>query len=180
MRNTTTNKRLSKISVLKIDKDCIISRDLIRDWIRLVVIPTCRAYGVTVLSVATCPSPRKGFHVYAEITRPVHAELAWRLQFLLGDDCKRVSLNRARLRAGFSGWNKLFEPAGTKPKPIYNRARRCNEKNQLVSRQIVSFVHPPVMTVRCHASDNQQLAPVGSVFSSVAVSGLIYTSLGVD
>ncbi len=83
----------------------------------------CRAYGVTVLSVATCPSPRKGFHVYVEIVPPAHAETAWRLQFLLGDDCLRVSLNRARLRAGFSGWNKLFEEPEAKVTTIYRRPR---------------------------------------------------------
>jgi len=108
MRTTRKNKRLAKIRTLKIDKDCVISRDLMQDWIRLVVIPTCRAYRVTVLSVATCQSPRKDFHVYIEISPEVHAELAWRLQFLLGDDCRRVSLNRARWRAGFRCWNKLF------------------------------------------------------------------------
>jgi hypothetical protein len=116
------NRCLSEISVLKLDKDCIVSRSLMQEWIRVVVIPTCKAHGVTVLSVAVCPSPRKGFHVYVEITPPVHAELAWRLQFLLGDDCRRVSLNRARLRAGFSDWNKLFEAVGTKPTTIYKRA----------------------------------------------------------
>jgi hypothetical protein len=149
-----TNKRLlSKITVLKIDKDCTIARGLVQDWVRLVVVPTCKAYGVTVLSVTTCPSQRKGFHVYAEITPPVHAELAWRLQFLLGDDCRRVSLNRARLRAGFSGWNKLFEPVGTKWRPIYRRAKRCMEKNQHVNRQIVAFRHLPTVTEDSYASN---------------------------
>jgi hypothetical protein len=122
MRNTTT-----KISVLKIDKDCVVSRDLLQDWIRLVVIPTCTAYGVTVISVATCPSARKGFHVYAEFTPPVHAELAWRLQFLLGDDSRRVSLNRARWRAGFSDWNKLFEEVSPKLKTVYALSHAASE-----------------------------------------------------
>ncbi len=85
------------------------------------IIPTCRAFGVEVLSVATCPSQRKGFHVYAEIEPPIHAELAWRLQFLLGDDCRRVSLNRARWRAGFSDWNKLFERIGPRLRTVYKR-----------------------------------------------------------
>lgn len=89
-----------------------------QEWVRVVVIPTCEIYGVTVLSVATCPSSRKGFHVYIDISPPVHAVLAWRLQFLLGDDCKRVSLNRARWKAGFSEWNKLFEGVDTKPTTI--------------------------------------------------------------
>lgn len=121
MSITTKHRRLAKMRTLKIDKDCVVSRDLVRDWVRLVVLPNCRAYGVTVLSVATCPSPRKGFHVYVEITPPIHAELAWRLQFLLGDDCRRVSLNRARWRAGFSDWNKLFEMVGAKSIVVYGR-----------------------------------------------------------
>jgi len=91
-----------------------VSRSLLREWVRLVAVPICQAFGVTVQSVAVCASKRKGYHVYVQITPPIHAELAWRLQFLLGDDSKRVSLNRARLRAGFSEWNKLFE--GVRPR----------------------------------------------------------------
>jgi len=116
-----TNKHLSKVTTLKIDKDLIVSPSLLRDWVRSIVIPTCMVYGVTVYSVSTCPSQRKGFHVYVEITPAVHAELAWRLQFLLGDDCKRVSLNRARLRAGFSDWNKLFEGIPPTLRTVYKR-----------------------------------------------------------
>lgn len=101
----------------------MISRDLLQDWIRLVLIPTCRAYDVTVLSVITFPSPRKGFHAYVEIIPPIHAETAWRLQFLVGDDCQRVSLNRARLRAGFGGWNKLFEEPNVKPTTVFDIAK---------------------------------------------------------
>jgi hypothetical protein len=126
-RNTTTNKHLRKLSVLKIDKDCVVGRDLLQDWVRLVVIPACRAYGVTVISVATCPSQRKGFHVYATITHPVRAESAWHLQFLLGDDCKRVSLNRARWRAGFSDWNKLFEGISPKLRTVYTLSLAASE-----------------------------------------------------
>jgi len=110
---------LCKIDTLKIDKDCIISRGLLRDWVRLVVIPACHAYGVNVTSVDICPSQRKGFHVYIQIRPAVHAELAWRLQFLLGDDSRRVSLNRARWRAGLNGWNKLFEAENMRTTNIY-------------------------------------------------------------
>ncbi len=88
---------LDKISVLKIDVDCIVSRDWLQDWIRLVVIPTCRALGVSVLTVDIGQSQHKGFHTYIKINPPVHSELANRLQFLLGDDRHRVSLNRAVL-----------------------------------------------------------------------------------
>jgi hypothetical protein len=118
-----TSKRLRKVTTLKIDKDLIVNRSLLQDWIRLVVIPSCKAYGVTVQSLAICPSQRKGFHVYVEVASPIHAELAWRLQFLLGDDCKRVSLNRARWRAGFSDWNKLFEEISPKLRTVYKLHR---------------------------------------------------------
>jgi hypothetical protein len=115
-------KKLRKIEALKLDKDCTISNDLLRDWVRLIVVPTCDAYGVIVLSVTTCPSQRKGFHVYVQIAPPIHAELAWRLQFLLGDDARRCSLNRARFRAGFNGWNKLFECEKIRLRRIYTNA----------------------------------------------------------
>jgi hypothetical protein len=114
-----SNKHLSKATTLKIDKDLVVSRSLLQDWVRSVVIPTCKAHGVTVQSVSTCPSQRKGFHVYVDVTPPIHAELAWRLQFLLGDDCMRVSLNRARWRAGFSDWNKLFEGINPRFRTVY-------------------------------------------------------------
>jgi hypothetical protein len=91
-----------------------VSRSLLKEWVRLCVIPLCKAYRVTVLSVDTCPSQRKGYHVYIHIAPPVRAELAWRLQLYLGDDARRCSLNRARLKAGFDEWNKLFE--GIRPR----------------------------------------------------------------
>jgi hypothetical protein len=116
-----TNKHLSKVTTLKIDKDLIVSRSLLQDWVRLIVIPTCKAHGVIVQSVDTCSSQHKGFHVYVAIAPPIHAELAWRLQFLLGDDCSRVSLNRARLGAGFSDWNKLFEKIHPMLRTVYKR-----------------------------------------------------------
>jgi hypothetical protein len=112
---------LSKIRVLMIDRDCVVKPSLIREWVRVVVIPTCRVVGVTVESVVTCPSQRKGYHVYIYITPPVPAELAWRLQFHLGDDAKRVSLNRARMSAGFDEWNKLFERIRPRYHTIYTR-----------------------------------------------------------
>jgi len=107
-------KRVRKVNVLKIDKDLIVSRSLLKEWVRLCVIPLCKAYGVTVLSVKICPSQRKGYHVYIHIAPSISAQLAWRLQLYLGDDARRCSLNRARLKAGFDEWNKLFE--GIRPR----------------------------------------------------------------
>ena len=115
-------KRLRKISI-KLDKDLVISLRLLGEWVRLVVISICKAFGVTVQSVTVCPSQRKGFHVYIDVAPLIHAELAWRLQFDLGDDGRRCSLNRARLRAGFSEWNKLFESVRPRMTTIYLRSR---------------------------------------------------------
>jgi hypothetical protein len=127
--------QLDKVSVLKIDKDCIISRDWLNDWVRIVVIPTVKSYALTVLSIAVGPSQHKGFHAYVKIRPPVHPELANRIQFLLGDDCHRVSLNRARIWAGLNEWDKLFEPMKTKPKVVYrlNLKRLWNTQHRLQS-----------------------------------------------
>lgn len=76
-----------------------------------------------VQTVVTCLSQRKGYHVYIHVAPPVPAELAWRLQYHLGDDAKRVSLNRARLRAGFDKWNKLFEGIHPRFTTIYMAPR---------------------------------------------------------
>lgn len=114
---------LDKVSVLKVDIDCVVSRDWLQDWIKVVVIPTCKAFGVTVLTVAIGPSQHKGYHSHVDITPPVHPELANQLQFLLGDDRHRVSLNRARIWAGLNEWNKLFEDAGTKLRTVYRHVR---------------------------------------------------------
>jgi hypothetical protein len=103
-----------------IDKDCVVTRSLMHDWVRM-AIAACKTYGVTVQSVITNPSLRKGFHIRLAITPPIYAELAWRLQFLLGDDAKRCSLNRARMNAGFDEWNKLFEGIRPRLTRIYIR-----------------------------------------------------------
>ena len=106
--------QLDKVSVLKVDIDCVVSRDWLQDWIRLVVVPVCKAREVTILSVGISPSQHKGFHAYIHINPHVHPQLANRLQFLLGDDRHRVSLNRARIWAGLNEWNKLFEEPNVK------------------------------------------------------------------
>jgi hypothetical protein len=100
---------IDKINTLKIDKDCFVDGDWLRDYLRLVIIRTCRSFNVNVLSVKMCPSRKKGFHLYIEIDPPIEPDLANRLQWLLGDDCQRVDFNRARIRSGLKEWNKLFE-----------------------------------------------------------------------
>jgi hypothetical protein len=74
-----------------------------------------------VLYIAVGPSQHKGFHAYLKIRPPIHPELANRIQFLLGDDCHRVSLNRARIWAGLNEWDKLFEHIGAQHRIIYRK-----------------------------------------------------------
>jgi len=112
---------LDKESNLKIDKDCFVDQDWIRDYVRM-VIATCLLKGIKVMRIQTSRT-RKGFHFYIEVDPPVEAELANRLQFLLGDDCARVDRNRARIRSGLRRWNKLFEEAGTKLRTVYQHVR---------------------------------------------------------
>ena len=120
-------KRLRKVGVLMIDRDCVVPVSLIREWVRIVVVPTCKTLGVTVELVVTCPSARKGYHVYIYLAQSVPALLAWRIQYHLGDDAKRVSLNRARMKAGFGEWNKLFEGIRPRFSTIYKAPKRLTQ-----------------------------------------------------
>jgi len=108
---------LVKESTLKIDKDCFVDEDWIQNYVRMAIL-TCRLKGVRVLQIQKSCT-RKGFHFYIIITPAVKAELANRLQFLLGDDCGRIDRNRARIRSGLQGWNILFERPNARPRTIY-------------------------------------------------------------
>jgi len=118
MQGRDASGSLPRESVLKIDKDCFVDPDWIQDYLR-VAIAVLGTHGVTVVSVRLCNSRHKGVHFYIEITPPVVAKLANRLQWLLGDDARRVDLNRARIRSGLKGWNKLFERVGARLRTIY-------------------------------------------------------------
>jgi hypothetical protein len=122
---------VDRVSVLKIDKDSFVSRHWIQDYLRLVV-NTCRKYRISVVSVKKIRSERKGIHFYIEITPPVEAELANRLQWLLGDDSRRVDFNRARIESRLNEWNKLFERANARLRTIY-RASHCPRSGSVVS-----------------------------------------------
>lgn len=118
MSRKSASGNLTKISVLKIDKDCFVDKDWLEDYVRTVV-AICRSFGVTVESVKMCPSKRHGLHFYISIIPPVEAGLANRLQWLLGDDSRRVDFNRARIESGLVEWNKLFEVAGRMLRTVY-------------------------------------------------------------
>jgi len=124
-------RNVDRVSVLKIDKDSFVNRHWIQDYLRLVV-NTCREYRVRVVSVKKTVSERKGIHFYIEITPPVEAELANRLQWLMGDDSRRVDFNRARIESRLNEWNKLFERANARLRTIY-RASHCRRSGSVVS-----------------------------------------------
>lgn len=109
---------LDKVDVLKIDKDCHVAKEWIDAYPWLVLV-TCQRYGVKVISVKMCRSRRKGIHFYIEISPPVEAELANRIQWLLGDDHGRVGFNQARIESSLNEWNKLFELPNRRLRTIY-------------------------------------------------------------
>jgi len=106
---------------LKIDKDCFVDKQWIRDYVQL-ILSVCKKFRTNVLTIKKCNSRRKGLHFYIKIKPPIKAELANRLQFLLGDDCRRVDFNRARIKSGLKEWSKLFEVPNVRLRTIYRHA----------------------------------------------------------
>jgi hypothetical protein len=112
---------MSKVDVLKIDKDCHVDQSWIRDYVQ-VIRSICEMKSVKVVFVEMSHG-KKGLHFYIGIIRSrVGSEFANRLQWLLGDDCRRVDYNRARIRSHYHDWNKLFERIGQRFVTLY----RCN------------------------------------------------------
>jgi hypothetical protein len=109
---------VDKVNVLKIDKDCFVEREWLDDYVRTIR-TICERHHVRVVSVRMCSSRGKGQHFYVEIVPAIEADLANRLQFLLGDDCRRVDFNRARISSDLNEWNKLFERTGARARRIY-------------------------------------------------------------
>jgi hypothetical protein len=68
-----------------------------------------RSCGLKPTAIRITRSRRKGYHARIYLNKPVPAQTANMLQWLLGDDCPRVDFNRARINVGFDEWNKLFE-----------------------------------------------------------------------
>jgi hypothetical protein len=107
-------------SVLKIDKDCHVDPQLEQEYIRLIL----KALSKHRLRVDCIQATRThhGRHYYIKIDPPVNAQTANRLQYLLGDDARRVDYNQARINSALPEWNKLFEVTGRKLKTIYTRS----------------------------------------------------------
>lgn len=118
MRRGNANTGLPRISVLKIDRDVVVHKNLERRYIRHAV-GICGAEGVKVLRIRCCPSARHGTHYYVDITPSLTAIRANELQLLCGDDPKRYNYNRARIRSKLKEWSKLFERPNARLRTIY-------------------------------------------------------------
>jgi len=107
--------------LLKIDKDCLVDAKLQREYVQT-VINICRERGIKVLWIKRTDTAH-GVHYYIKISPPVGAMTANNLQYLLGDDSKRVGFNKARIESGLVEWSKLFERAGCRMTTIYRAVR---------------------------------------------------------
>lgn len=106
------------INLLKIDKDCFVDEDWIEDYVK-VIVEVCKIFNVSVKMIEFCYSKKKGIHFYVTLASSIESSFANRLQWLLGDDCRRVDFNRARIKSNLVEWNKLFEKMNVKLKRIY-------------------------------------------------------------
>jgi hypothetical protein len=108
---------VSRTNVLKIDKDCFVDPALNMEYVRS-ILHICSRYGIKVQWIKSSRS-RHGMHFYVNIRPAVQAHVANNLQYLLGDDAKRVVFNRARIESGLDEWNKLFERSNVKLTTVY-------------------------------------------------------------
>ena len=132
MRTKGESVKLPREGVLKIDKDCFVDARLNGQYVES-ILDTCKKHGVTVLSIRSTLT-RHGVHFYVMIDPPIDAHTANDLQYLLGDDPKRVAFNEARIQSGLIGWNKLFETVGRKLKTLYLRRETRLRGNVPASR----------------------------------------------
>jgi hypothetical protein len=121
MRRGDLSASLPKESLLKVDKDCFVNAKLNRQYLETIV-DTCRKHGLKVVWIKSIQT-QHGMHFYIKVDPPVDAHTANSLQYLLGDDAKRVAFNRARIESGLVEWNKLFEAVGRKPSTPYTGTR---------------------------------------------------------
>ena len=111
------NVRLPRESVLKVDKDYESDHALQRQYVQDLIVVLTRHH-LKVMWIKTSRT-RHGRHYYIRINRPVTALTTNKLQYLIGDDPKRVAYNEARIRSSLPEWNKLFEEIGVRLRTIY-------------------------------------------------------------
>jgi hypothetical protein len=103
---------------LKIDKDSHVDTRLEQEYVQYSIYILAK-HGIKVEWIKSTRT-HHGRHYYIKIDPPVDAQTANRLQYLLGDDAKRVDFNQARINSRLVGWNKLFETVGRKLRTIYS------------------------------------------------------------
>jgi hypothetical protein len=123
-KNTVPKAQTSKVgvNVLKVDKDCFVDKEWLDAYVE-VIMQICDNYDLTVQTIKMCNSKKKGLHFYITISPPIDSMIANMLQWLLGDDCRRVDFNRARIESNLDEWNKLFEVANRRLKTIYRKPK---------------------------------------------------------
>jgi hypothetical protein len=119
---------LPRENVLKVDKDCHIDRQLEQQYIQD-SIAILRKHGITVEQIKATRTYH-GRHYYITIHPPVDAHTANNLQYLLGDDSKRVGFNEARINSKLAHWNILFEAVGRKLMTLYHRRGRSKNSRK--------------------------------------------------
>ena len=94
--------------LLMIDLDLTVDKPWLQHYRRNVKL-VLESYGLGVTAIRITPSRNRGYHVRIYLSRPVPAETANMLQWILCDDHGRVDFNRARINVGFDEWSKFFE-----------------------------------------------------------------------
>jgi len=120
MQRRDASASIPDTDLLKIDKDCVANAGLQREYIRT-VLDICSKHGIKVLWIKRTETPH-GVHFYIKISPPVDAVIANNLQYLLGDDSKRVGFNKARIESGLVEWSKLFERTNCRMTILYRGA----------------------------------------------------------
>jgi hypothetical protein len=113
-----SRRKLPEVDLLKIDKDCHVDARLEEEYVQD-SIGILAKHGIRVEWIKSARTPH-GRHYYIKIDPAVEAQIANRLQYLIGDDAKRVDFNQARIDSGLRHWNILFETIGRKLRTIYS------------------------------------------------------------
>ena len=117
MEKRRGKENLPREGVLKIDKDCHVDSALEREYVQQVK-DILAGWGFTVKEIKATRTWH-GRHYYVWLNPSAEASLANRLQYLLGDDARRVDYNQARINSGLPEWNKLFEAVNRKMRTLY-------------------------------------------------------------
>jgi len=95
-------------ALLMIDLDITVDGMWLRHYRRMVQ-RVLESYALKASAIRITPSRNRGYHVRIYLNKPVPAETANMLQWLLLDDHGRVDFNRARINIGFDEWDKLWQ-----------------------------------------------------------------------